>query len=258
MELPGNKTHQNILQTLLNFFKTDNNIRSFILFGSLARGNWDKYSDLDLDVITRDISISLVKRIVENIVIQLKKNQLNIILFFEENTNEYVFIFNSLDRMSIRFHLLEDTHPFIIDSMKILYGDLTSEEIIRSQNKKLTNEINYQLLNYKLLEHIIYAELSIKRNQLMNTFFFINKIREILIEIYTKSRNKRSFEFENSAEKNIKKEITSSYSSLNKKYLEKSLKILMNLYRNSINRISGGKILLTDKELKILDKIEGY
>lgn len=258
MELPGNKIHKDILQTLFNSFKTDKNIRSFILFGSLARGNWDKYSDVDLDVIVKDVSTSLIRQTVENILTELKKNRIDIILYFEENTNEYVFIFNSLDRMSIRFHLLEDTHPFIIDSMKILYGDLTFDEIKKSQNKKLTDEINYQLLNYKLLEHVIYTQLSIRRNQFINASFFLNKVRQILIEIYTQARNKRLFEFEKIAEEDIKKEIISSYSYLNRESLEESLKILMSLYRNSINRISVGKILLTDKELEILDKVVNY
>ena len=54
MELPGNRAHQKVIQALLKSFQSDPNIEAFILFGSLGRGDWDDYSDLDLDAVVKD------------------------------------------------------------------------------------------------------------------------------------------------------------------------------------------------------------
>lgn len=258
MELPGNKTHQKILQLLINLFQKDKNIRAFIVFGSLVRGNWDKYSDLDLDVVVEDTSEMLIKQVVDSIKAKLISKQIKILLYFEEFTNEFVFIFDSLDRMNIRFHLLKDTHPVIISSMRILYGDLTFEELKSSQNKKLKNEVNYQLLQYKFLEHVIYVQLSIKRNKFINASFFLSKMRQIIIELYVGVRNKRLFDFENIADEKIKSIIVSSYQTLTKKNLHTSLEILINLYLSQIEQITLGKLKLTDNERTILNKVIKY
>lgn len=258
MQLPGNKLHQKILQSLINLFQQNKNIRAFIVFGSLVRENWDKYSDLDLDVVIKDTSEMLIKQVVESIKAKLRSEQVKILLYFEEFTNEFVFIFDSLDRMSIRFHLLEETHPAIISSMKILYGDLNVEKIKASQNKALNKEINYQLLHYKFLEHAIYVQLSIKRNKFINATFFLNKMRQIIIELYVGVRNKRLFDFEDMSDEKIKSIITSSFSNLNKENLRKNLEILINLYSNQIKQITLGRIKLTDNERSILNKVVKY
>lgn len=77
MELPGTIIHKQILNSLLELFKQDKNVRAFIIFGSLVRGNWDKYSDLDLDIVAKEMKADVIH-------------------YFEEFTNEFVFIFNSL------------------------------------------------------------------------------------------------------------------------------------------------------------------
>lgn len=63
---------------------------AFIIFGSLVRGNWDKYSDLDLDVVLKDASEILVKQEVKNVIEKLKSTHIEILLYFEEFTNEFV------------------------------------------------------------------------------------------------------------------------------------------------------------------------
>ncbi|MDO8609711.1 MAG: nucleotidyltransferase domain-containing protein [bacterium] len=257
MEIPGTIIHKQILNTLLELFKKDKNVRAFIIFGSLVRGNWDKYSDLDLDVVVKEIKVDIVRQEVEEM-IKVLNNQIKILHYFEEFTNEFVFIFDSLDRMSIRFHTLEDTHPAITESMKILYGDITVEEIKNSQNIQLKKETNLQMLNNKFLEHVIYVQLSIKRNKLINASFFLNKMRQIIIEMYVKTRGKREFDFEEIVDNKIKQKIASIYYLLNNQSMEIAYKKLIDLYENSIKEISSGKIILKNNEKLILEKVFQY
>src|SRR5688572_20390093 len=51
---PGMPHHQALLACIVNHYRDDPRILAVCLFGSLVRGNFDKYSDLDLDVVLKD------------------------------------------------------------------------------------------------------------------------------------------------------------------------------------------------------------
>ena len=257
MNLPGNSTHQQILKTFIDLFKKDSNARAFIIFGSLVRGNWDNYSDLDLDVIVHNASREKISQ-EKNDLIEKLNETFKVYLCFEESINAFVFILNTLDRISIRFHLLEDTHPSILDSMKILCGDLSPEQIKSSQNLNLKKDVNLKILHNKFLEHSIYFSLSLKRNRPINAFFFLNALRQTIIEIYTQARQKRIFDFEEIADDKIKLEISKTYTSLESDVLTRAFQKLIELYKNSIDQISAGQLSLTDDEKLILDKTLSY
>ena len=53
-DLPGTLQHQRILDSITSYYENDPRILAITVFGSLGRGNWDCYSDLDLDVVVAD------------------------------------------------------------------------------------------------------------------------------------------------------------------------------------------------------------
>ena len=52
--LPGNSRHQAVLKGIIEYYREDPRILAVIVFGSLGRGNWDQFSDLDMDFIFAD------------------------------------------------------------------------------------------------------------------------------------------------------------------------------------------------------------
>lgn len=124
MDLPDNKTHQEILQTLMNLFSRDSNVLAFGVFGSLGRRDFDNYSDLDLDTKVKDVTRKMVSKEVNKMLLALKRNGFKTLLNFEEIANEWVVIFDSLDRIGTKFHSRLDANPKILDSLIILYGQL--------------------------------------------------------------------------------------------------------------------------------------
>ena len=48
---PGTERHQRALHAFAAHYRDDPRVVAVVLFGSLARGNWDIHSDLDLDVV---------------------------------------------------------------------------------------------------------------------------------------------------------------------------------------------------------------
>ncbi len=51
---PGTPQHQKLLQAIVSHYSNDPRILAIIVFGSLGHGNWDPYSDVDLDIIIAD------------------------------------------------------------------------------------------------------------------------------------------------------------------------------------------------------------
>ncbi len=259
MILPGNNTHQKILSILLNIFKKDNNILVFGVFGSVAKGNWDKYSDLDLDVIVKDDSKETINSECKTILSVLDKNGFGVSLYFEEFAGEWVIIFDTLDRISIRFHLLENTIPHILDSFKILYGDLSVDDIHKSIVKEKSQITNLEILKDKFIELSIYVPIALHRNELINAEFFLSKMRNIVIEIYIKSRGiPRIFEFEKEIDPDLKNKIYLTYADLDISSIKLSLESLISLFIDSIKSISGEKLNLNNNERLILNKVIDY
>lgn len=256
MVLPGTKTHQQILQLLINLFRNDKNIQAFIVFGSLVRGNWDTYSDLDLDAVVTDNSKEIVQNEIKQMFDVLSSSGFNILTAFEEFPNEQVIILNSLDRIGIRFHTIADTHPVILDSMRVLCGGLSEGDIKKSltQGEK---KIDIDLLNNKFLELAIYVPISLKRNKPMNAIFFLNKMRQILIQIYNLTHNiKREFDFEQQMDFPLKESFYLTYPECKKEEIEKAFIKLLDMYQFNIKKISLNKINLTKNQLLLLDKVQ--
>jgi len=257
MQLPGTSVQQKIIKKVSELLARDKNVRALILFGSLARGNWDEYSDVDLDVIVRDASQKRLAAEAARIRKACAAADLKVLSSFKESADDFVFIFDTLDRMSIRFHLLEDTSPVVVQSMKLLFGDLGRSKI-KGSRRQPAQEGNCRFSHHKFLEHSIYFQLSLRRHRLLNAFFFLNRMRQMMIEIYTQTRGKRIFDFESLADDKLKRAISQTYSSLKQNELEKSFRKLIDLYRGAIVQMSRGKIRLSQDERTILRKVVSY
>lgn len=258
MILPGNPQHQKILRSLIDLFKSDQNVKSFIVFGSLARGNWDNYSDLDLDAIVADDRDEVVKVEIQQMLKTISQSGYQILSSFEELPNELVIILDSLERISIRFHTLRNTNSSILDSMQILCGKLSKEDIQKSSVKK-EKTINLELLSNKFLELSIYVPISLKRNRLINALFFINKMRQTLIQIYISSHKiDREFDFESKADVTLVNNLKGSYGKCSYENIRKAFYSLLDIYKNKIREISADKLSLSDNQYKILTKVKDY
>lgn len=258
MQFPGNNTHKKILQLLTKHFEKNTNVEAFIVFGSLVRGNWDDYSDLDLDAIVKVDTYEVVQKEINEMTNILVTSGFTVPISFEEFHGEAVFILGTLDRISIRFHTLQDTSPSILDSMHILCGKLTADDLKKSAVVK-EKTVNYDLLANKFLELATYVPVSLKRNKPINALFFINKMRQILIQIFIYSRGiYREFDFEKEAPLKLKESLYKTYGGADQNAIKTALVTLLEIFGKEIQNISSEKLSLTDKQKIIISKIKNY
>src|SRR5215468_10716998 len=92
--------------------------------GSLARGDWDAYSDLDLDVVLRDDVTIDARQEVERLVPALEAAGERIALIVLRGQESVDLVLLPLLEISIRYHLLATTGPNIAESVEVLAGSL--------------------------------------------------------------------------------------------------------------------------------------
>jgi predicted nucleotidyltransferase len=128
-DFPGTTQHQALLRHIVKYYQGDARVLSVIVLGSLGRGNWDKYSDLDLDVvITDDAEVHIEEELRALSESFAPLGEYPAIIFAEE-PDEGEIVLESLMMLSIRYHPLAGTNYSIVDSMRMLSGNLDHETI---------------------------------------------------------------------------------------------------------------------------------
>jgi hypothetical protein len=91
------------------------------VFGSLGRGNWDQFSDIDLDVVIADqVRLDPVEELTQ---LCLTFNPLgeHCAVIIPDDTDAGDVVFESLLQLSARYHPLATISPNIVDS-RVLTG----------------------------------------------------------------------------------------------------------------------------------------
>ncbi len=126
---PGTPQHQALLCRIDTYYRDDPRVLAFTLFGSLARGNWDEYSDLDLDVVVRDNVIIDILPEVRSLCASLAIIGEQAVLVVPSRADAADVVLASLCEFSIRFHPLAATSPNIVESVQLVSGRISLEEI---------------------------------------------------------------------------------------------------------------------------------
>jgi len=187
IDLPGTLLQQQMLQSILDYYAEDARIAAILLFGSLGRGNWDAYSDLDIDIIVNDnVSID-AHRELTNLCASIKRqHRLEALIIADAEEGDVVL--SNLLEFSIRYHMLADTKPAILDSMRRLAGDVSLDEIRAAANEDYSTvrpentEIINQCIRYTLELHH-----AILRGRVWMSLELLQRIRALLMSIYSGS-----------------------------------------------------------------------
>jgi predicted nucleotidyltransferase len=123
---PGGPEHQRLLQAIAEYYADDDRVLAVIVFGSVGRGTWDEYSDLDLDVVVADGVTLDVPGEVRQLCDRLGLAPV-IIVPVRDNAADVVLA--SLLEFSIWYHPLRSTSANIVESMVVLTGRLDRAEI---------------------------------------------------------------------------------------------------------------------------------
>jgi nucleotidyltransferase-like protein len=125
----GTEQHQRVLRAVVSYYAPDPRVLAVLVFGSLSRSTWDRYSDLDLDIILVDgVSVAPVQEL-ERLCAAFAPIGERAALIVPKRTDEGDVVLASLLQLSVRYHALASTSPNIVDSLHLLWGRIGEEDI---------------------------------------------------------------------------------------------------------------------------------
>lgn len=253
----GTILQQQILQTITDFYEKDERVLSVLLFGSLSRGNWDQYSDLDLDIVMSDntkIDARIeLKRLCDAI---KQKHGLEALIIADVEEGDVVL--GNLVEFSIRYHILSDTKPAILDTISSLSGSLSLDEIRTAVNhdydpepRELVDIVN-ECIRYTLELHN-----AIMRQRVWMSIEMLHRIRASFMLIYAISHDglRPIHHFDSHATPELHKLLSSLSPPANLKSVEEAFRTTISLLENQLDKFCGDTYQLTTSQLQIMHKL---
>jgi predicted nucleotidyltransferase len=182
---PGTPQHQAILRAIVEHYENDPRILAVAVFGSLGRGNWDEYSDIDLDVVIADeVSLNAVEEITQLcLTFEPLGERLAVLVPDDDDAGDVVF--ESLLQMSVRYHPLADTHPNIVDTLQVLWGRIDHSVIAAagSANRRPRQSVEETLA--ECVRYAAVADIALQRRGLWDAIELVHRLRHSLMELFT-------------------------------------------------------------------------
>jgi predicted nucleotidyltransferase len=256
-ELPGTLRHQRILHSITSYYENDPRILAITVFGSLGRGNWDCYSDLDLDVVIADE----IKIDIEAELIKLGASLASIdeqIALLIPDDDEADVVFKSLMELSIRYHPLVSTSPNIVDSMLLLLGRINRSTIEAAglANRKLDNEPLDRELN-RCVRSALEVESALRRGYLWSAIELLHYMRHSIMELFTYShQGKRPYQFfQKEADQQIQARLGATLPQYDLKTAQECLSQFMDILTKDLDQLTDGQVQLTKIHIELLTSI---
>ena len=257
-DLPGTLQHQAILRSIVSYYENDPRILAISVFGSLGRGNWDCYSDLDLDVVVADA----VKIDVETELIRLCASFASIdeqiALLIPNDDDAADIVFKSLMEMSIRYHPLSNTRPNIIDSMQIIMGriDGSAIEVAGLANQTLDDEpINREL--DRCIRYALEVDSALHRGRMWAAIELLHYMRRNIMILFTRSHHgERAYQFfQEEADKRMQVKLGNTLPRYDLKSAQESLAQFLDILAQDLETLVDDQVQLTRAHSELLTKI---
>ncbi len=260
MSYPGNSRHQAMLEAIVSFYQGDARIRAVLLFGSLARGNWDDFSDIDLDVIVADgVAIDAHQELRRLCGAFLPLGE-KLALIVPDDDDAGDAVFESLAQMSVRYHTLDTTKPAIVDDLLILAGEL-DDAAIRAAAERNRHPADSHGDLQSLLDRCIYylpvAAIALQRGYFWDTLEILQRMRNLLLEIYTHARG--SFRVYHFFDRQAPVELSALLkATLPQDTLDAegaAFVRMMDLLEHKLDMLSDGQLSLSKSQSKVIEEV---
>lgn len=248
MSLPGTPRHQRVLAATVAHVAAQPWARALVLFGSLARGNWDASSDLDLDVVIGDDARVDPVAELEHLCASFAAIGERAAVIVPKRGDEGDVVLESLLGLSVRFHSLAATSPNIVESMRLLWGRIPAEDIADAgmANRPRTSPALDEPLGYALRQ-AVEASNALVRGRLWFAIHALNECRDALVTLYGLCRDapRPLRAFEEHATGDLERRFAATQPAYDAASIRAALLAMLDLIERDLDAIACGRVALT-------------
>ncbi len=252
---PGAPEHQRLLRAMTAYHARQPWALAFLVFGSVARGDWDERSDLDLDVVVADnVTLDPVAEITRLCAAIGERPA----LIAPRRGDDGDVVLDSLAEFSIRYHPLAVTSPNIVSSMRLLWGRV-DEARIRAAGLANTRpstqapDALVALCVRKTLDGVT----SLERGRLWSALALLEEARDLLMTLYAQAHGfeRPLQDFERLADATLQAELARTVAVWEPASIRDALLALCDLLVGRLGAFTAARVVLSDSERAALARI---
>ena len=260
-EYPGTAQHQALLRAVVAHYAGDQRVRAVAVFGSLGRGTWDRFSDLDLDVvIADDVAIDPTQEAGVLCASFAAIGERAALIVPGALADAADVVLASLLEISVRYHPLATTSPNIVDSLHVLVGPLDAETIVAAglANRQADDSgaVLASLLD-RCLRYAVGADVALQRRQLWATVESLHRMRGLAMELFARSRGEaRPYHvFQAEADPTLQAALGATLPGYGLDSARAALARFLDLLEHDLGALTAGQLQFTDAQREVLERI---
>ena len=255
---PGTIHQQALLAHVDEHYRDDSRVRAVCLSGALARGESDKFSDIELDVILAGgVRLDLMAELhgLCGAFEPLGERALLVVPDGEETGH---LVLSSLAELSIRYHPIETTGPGIVDDLLLLSGsvDLGTIKVAGRANRKLRRQADPLDVD-RILRWAVEAAFALRRKDLWQAVRRINHMRDALAEIYASARGyPRAYPaLDQTVANPLMVRLSALLPRLDPLSIREALDIGLDMLEGDLGALSEGRLRLTEDQQAVIGQV---
>jgi hypothetical protein len=179
--LPGTFAQQALLRGIVDAYADDARVLAIGVLGSLGRGTWDEWSDLDLDVVVSDDMVVDAVTEAEALCHHLSKPDA---LVVPGRPGEVDVLLPSLEQFSIRYHTLGTTNAQIVNDLRIVGGPLDLAAVVDAGLTPSRPSRPLELIVSEGLRFAVSVDISRRRGNVWQALRAVDELRWRIQELF--------------------------------------------------------------------------
>lgn len=257
---PGTKRHQALLEAVVACYARDPRIRAVALFGSLARGNWDADSDLDVDIVVFDGTPVDTEQEVGRLAACLAPLGEQMVVMNLDRRDSADIILRSLQRLSIRYHELETTSPNVVESLRVLAGSLEAAVIKAAgeANRSAAAGPAIETILGELAWRALDVDTALRRSHVWQAIDGMQDMRGTLMELFARTRHgARPVQFfDSTAEAGLQADLGATLPGYDSASMRLAFRQMLQLIQDNFAAWANGQVELTQTYAELFSEIE--
>lgn len=254
-DFPGTPEHRRLLRAIADQYVGDDRVLAFAVFGSLGRGTWDAYSDLDLDVVLADgVTLDATEE-VRRLCVAIGEQP---VIVVPDRSDAADVVLASLMELSIRYHPLAATSPNIVESLVVLAGPLDRAAIVEAglRNRR-TDQPGIPDLLGACLRQVVTADAKLHRRRFWLAYLVLHKARERLLRLYAAAHGagRPYHALDAAADPAFRARLSRTLPGDDLPSLQRAFLAVLDVVEHDLDALSAGQARLTDGQRQILTQI---